>query len=177
MLEELHSCQSLCSLQFTSDDPDFVKLIVECVNPLIPSTTTAPDMPPTRAFSRQLIAYIAVFLPVAPYFRANGGRISGVCGNQYTATLESLEETSDEEIKLYLTRKTQGWFRRWGRPCTSGAAAFPARGGAPGGAWASTPARPSPPPPAPPPALELRRLLGCLPRPRRCPQLPSAGGA
>jgi hypothetical protein len=64
-------------------------------------------MPSTRAFSRQFIAYIAVFLPVAPYFRANDGRISGVCDDQYTATLESLEETGDEEIKLYLTSKTQ----------------------------------------------------------------------
>jgi hypothetical protein len=108
VLEDLHTCQSLGALQFTSDDPDFVKLIVECVYPLIPSTTTAPEMPPTRAFSRQLIAYIAVFLPVAPYFRSNDSRISGVCDDQYTATLERLEETCDEAFKLYLTRKTQG---------------------------------------------------------------------
>ena len=73
-------------------------------------------MPPTRAFSRQLVAYIAAFLPVAPYFRANDGRISGVCDEQYTATLELLEETPDEAFKLYVTRKTQAWFRGWG--CT-----------------------------------------------------------
>jgi hypothetical protein len=68
-------------------------------------------MPPTRAFSRQLIAYLAGFLPVAPYFRANDGRISSVCDDQYTATLERLEETGDDAFKLYLTRKTQHqWF-------------------------------------------------------------------
>jgi hypothetical protein len=96
-------------------------------------------MPPTRAFSRQLIAYIAVFLPVAPYLRANDSRISGVCDDQYTATLERLEETGDEEFKLYLTRKTQGWFQRWGCPHTSAAAS--AASPAPGGAGASTPAK------------------------------------
>jgi hypothetical protein len=98
--------------------------------PLIPSTTTAPEMPPTRAFSRQLVAYIAVFLPVAPYFRANDGRISGICDDQYTATLESLEETCDEAIKLYLTH----------------------RGGSGAGVALALPRRPPPPPLAPPPA-------------------------
>ncbi len=153
VLEDLHICQSLGALQFTSDDPDFVKLIVECVDPLIPSTATAPEMPPTRAFSLQLIAYIAVFLPVAPYFRANDSRISGVCDDQYTATLERLEETGDEAFKLYLTRKTQGWFRRWGCPRTSAAAsaASPAPGATPGaapGAEASTPAKDTAPVPS-----------------------------
>ncbi len=76
VLEDLHTCQSLGALQFTSDDPTFVKPMVEDVYRLISSTATAPEMPPTRAFSRQLIAYLAVFLPVAPYFRANDGRIS-----------------------------------------------------------------------------------------------------
>jgi hypothetical protein len=48
--------------------------------------------------------YIAVFLPVAPYFkfkfRANNGQISGVCTDQYTAILERLEETCYKEFKL-----------------------------------------------------------------------------
>ena len=92
VLEDLHTCQSLCAPQFTSDDPTFVKHIVEGFYPLIPATATAPEMPPTRAFSRQLDAYIAGFLPVATYFRANDGRVSGVCDDQYTATLERLED-------------------------------------------------------------------------------------
>ncbi len=33
VLEDLRTCQSLCALQFTSDDPDFVKHIVKCVYP------------------------------------------------------------------------------------------------------------------------------------------------
>jgi hypothetical protein len=53
------------------------------------------------------------------------GQISGVCDDQYTATLERLQETGDEAFKLYLTRKTQGWFRRWGCPRTSAAASLP----------------------------------------------------
>jgi hypothetical protein len=73
-------------------------------------------------------------------------QISCVCDDQYTATLERLE-TGDEEFKLYLTQKTQGWFRRWGCPCTSAAASASspapgaAPGAAPGGAGASTPAK------------------------------------
>ncbi len=84
----------------------------------------------------------------APYFRANDGRISGVCYDQYTATLERLEETSDEAFKLYVTRKTQGWFRRWGCHRTSDAAASPAPGAAPGAAPASMPAKDTAPVPS-----------------------------
>ncbi len=36
-----------------------------------------------------------------------------VCDGQYTATLERLQETNDENFKIYMTRKSQGWFRRW----------------------------------------------------------------
>ena len=152
VLEDLHTCQSLGVLQFTSDDPDFVKDMAERVYPVIPATATAQEMPETMAFSRALVAYIAAFLPIAPYFRANDGRISGVCDDQYTATLELLDETGDEAFKLYITRKTQGWFRRWGCGRTSDVAASPAPGAAPvaapGGAGASTPAREAAPVPS-----------------------------
>ncbi len=67
VLEDLHTTQGLCALKFTSADPAFVKETVERVYPLMPATATAPEMPGTRAFSRQLVAYIAVFLPSAPY--------------------------------------------------------------------------------------------------------------
>jgi len=153
VLEDVHTCQSLGALQFTSDDPTFVQEKIESFYRLIPATASAPEMPPTRAFSRQLIAYLAGFLPVAPYYRANDGRISGVCDDQYTATLERLEQTNDDDIKGYLTRKTQGWFRRWGCPHPSAAAsaASPAPGAAPGdgpGALASTPAKDTAPVPS-----------------------------
>ncbi len=62
-------------------------------------------MPETRAFSLQLVAYLAAFLPVAPYYRAADVRISGICDEQYTAILERLQETGDEAFKLYMTRK------------------------------------------------------------------------
>ena len=88
----------------------------------------------------QLVAYLAAFLPVAPYFRANDPRIPGVCDDQYTSTLESLETSTDERFKDYFTRKTQGWFGRWGR---SVAADSPAPSPAPGAAPdpAATPER------------------------------------
>ncbi len=79
---------------------------------MIPATATAPEMPATRAFSRQLVAYIAAFLPAAPYFKSNDDRISAVCDDQYASTLAMLEETADEALKVYITRKTVGWFRR-----------------------------------------------------------------
>ena len=50
MLEDLLTCQSLGALQFTNDDPDFVKDTVERVYLLIQSMTTAQEMPLTRAF-------------------------------------------------------------------------------------------------------------------------------
>ncbi len=55
-LEDLHTSQGLGALKFTSDNPAFVKETVERVYPLIPATPTAPPMPETRAFSRQLVA-------------------------------------------------------------------------------------------------------------------------
>jgi hypothetical protein len=56
-----------------------------------------------------------------------------------------LEETADEAFKVYMTCKTQGWFRRWGCPRPSDAvAASPGPGAAPdgagSGAGAATPA-------------------------------------
>ncbi len=71
-------------------------------------------MTATRAFSRQLVAYITAFLPTAPYFKSNDDRISTVCDDQYSSTLAMLEQTADEAFNVYMTRKTQGWFQRWG---------------------------------------------------------------
>ncbi len=60
-----------------------------------------------------------------------------------------LEETADEAFNVYMTRKTQGWFLRWGCPRPSDAAASPGPGVAPGcagiGARAATPAHPPAP--------------------------------
>ena len=149
VLEDLYKHQGLGALQFTSADPAYVKETVERVYSLIPATATSPEMPETRVFSRQLVAYIAAFLPVAPYFQATDARIAGVCDDQYSATLEMLEDTPDEAFKVYMTRKAQGWFRRWGCPRTSESAASPgpaaATGGAGSGARAATPGRPKPP--------------------------------
>ncbi len=79
----------------------------------IPSTPNAPSLPETRVFSRPLIAYMAAHLPVAPFFRASDTRVTGICDDQYTATLEMLQETDDNNFKMYLTRKVIAWFRRW----------------------------------------------------------------
>jgi hypothetical protein len=74
------------------------------------------------------LAYIAAFLPAAPYFKSNDGRISAVCNDQYSSTLAMLAETANEAFKVYMTRKTQGWFRRLGCPRPSDAAASPGPG-------------------------------------------------
>ena len=53
-----------------------------------------------------------------------------------------LEETPDEEFKVYMTSKTQGWFRRWDPHLSAAAAPGAAPGGAGGGAGgAATPDR------------------------------------
>ena len=148
VLQDLHTGQGLSSLQFTSDEPQFVRDLVERVYPTIPATPTASELPATRAFSRQLVAYIAAFLPVTPFFKNSDTRIAGICDDQYTSTLDILKETGDDAFRSYMTRKTQGWFRRWGRgvagaasPAPVPGAAPPAHGGAGGATGAATPAR------------------------------------
>jgi hypothetical protein len=142
VLEDLHTTQGLGALQFTSADPAIVMETVKRVYPLIPATATAPETRATRAFSRQLVAYIEAFLPAAPYFKSNDGRISTVCDDQYSSTLAMLEETADEAFKVFMTHKTQGWSRGWGCPRPSDAAASSGPGATPGGAGAARPARP-----------------------------------
>ena len=92
---------------------------------------------------------IAAFLPVAPFFKNNDTRIAGICDDQYTSTLDILKETGDDAFRAYMTCKTQGWFRRWGRgvaggasPAGAGAAGAPPTPGGAGGATgpATTPA-------------------------------------
>jgi hypothetical protein len=59
VLEDFQTSQSLCALKFTRAEPAFVKETVERVlgvYPLIPETEPAPEMPATRAFSRQAAA-------------------------------------------------------------------------------------------------------------------------
>jgi hypothetical protein len=137
----LHTSQSLSTLKLFSADPAFVKETVKRVYPLIPATATASDMPVTRTFSRQLFAYMAAFLPTAPYFKSNDSRISAVCDDQYSSRLAMLEETADKKFKVYMTHKTQGCFQRWGCLCPSDAAASPGPGAAPDGAGSGAGAR------------------------------------
>ena len=118
-----------------------------------------------RAFSRQLVAYIAAFFPTAPYFKSNDGQISAVCDDQYSSTLAMLEKTADKAFKVDMTRKTQGWFRR----CDHAGDAL------------ARPTRPPPPAPAPPPtargaALGLRRQRVPRLRTRRTTREPSSRG-
>ncbi len=139
MLEDFHTGQSLAALKFTSDDPKFVKEAVEQVYLAIPATSTTQGLPATRAFSRELVAYIAAFLPVATYYKAHDNRTVGLGDDQYTATLETLNKTDDDKFSAYLTRKIQAWFRRWATPRPDGAPAAAAGGG--GGSAAATPGR------------------------------------
>ncbi len=140
VLEDFHTGQSLGALKFTSDDPKFVKEAVKIVYLAIPAT---PRTPETRAFSRELIAYIAAFLPVATYYKAVDNRTGGLCDDQYNANLETLNKTSDEKFSAYLIRKTQAWFLHWATSCPDVAPAAAAGEG--GGAAAATQGRPDRP--------------------------------
>jgi hypothetical protein len=122
--------------KFTSDDPEFIK---EAVDLAIPATPRTPDMPATRAFSRELIAYVAAFLPVATYYKAVDNQTGGLCDEQYNATLETLNKTNDEKFSAYLIRKIQAWFRRWATPRPE--VAPDAAAGGESGAAVATPGR------------------------------------
>ena len=71
------------------------------------------------------------FIVIIPFVQAacstsrRTTRISAVCEDQYSSTLAMREETADEAFKVYMTRKAQGWFRGWGCPRPSDAAASP----------------------------------------------------
>jgi hypothetical protein len=78
VLQDVHEWQSLGAHPFTSNEPHFVKELIERVYPAIPSTPNAPALPETRVFSRPLIAYMASCLPEAPFFRASDKRVTGV---------------------------------------------------------------------------------------------------
>ena len=148
VLQDLHTGQGLSSLAVTSDEPQFVKEIFERVYPAIPATAVCDQLPETMAFSRQLIAYLAAFLPVAPYFRNTDLRIAGISDDQYTTTLEMLNESTEDRYKTYISRKAQAWFRRWPRAGLVGAAAAPpapAPAIGEGGVGTATPARPPAP--------------------------------
>ena len=176
VLEDFHTGQSLGALKFTSDDPQFVKEAVEQVYLAIPATPTTQELPATRAFSRELVAYIAAFLPVATYYKAHDNRTGGLSDDQYTATLETLNKTSDEKFSAYLIRKIQAWFRRWATPRPDGAPAAPAAAGGGGGSAAATPGR-SEAPARRPPAYEASsdeevHEAGAAPDERTSPILP-----
>jgi hypothetical protein len=98
-----------------SDEPQFrdVKELIERVHRAISSTPNAPALPETRVLSRPLIAYMAAFLPVASFFRASDTRVACVCDDQYTATLEMLQETDNKKLKIYLTNNVIAWFHCW----------------------------------------------------------------
>jgi hypothetical protein len=97
------------------DEPQFrvVKELIEREYRAIPSMPNAPALPETRVFSRPFISYMAAFLPVVLFFRTSDMRVACICDNQYTATLEMLQETDDNKFRSYLTRKVIAWFRRW----------------------------------------------------------------
>ena len=78
VLEDCHTCQGLANLEITSGEPEFVKEMIKRVYTAIPATPTCGEIPATMAFSRQLVAYIAGFLPVAMYFRNSDTRYAEI---------------------------------------------------------------------------------------------------
>ena len=76
--EDFHTGQGLANLEITSGEPKFVKEIIERVYMAIPATPTCGEIPATMVFSRQLVAYIAGFLPVAMYFRNSDTRYAEI---------------------------------------------------------------------------------------------------
>jgi hypothetical protein len=103
-----------------------LSLFPSCRQPLSLQEGPVPSLP-TLHLSRRPSS-------VSTLFKSNDGRISAVCDDQYSSTLAMLKGTADEAFKVYMTRKTQGWFRRWGCPRLSDAAASPGPGVAPCGA-------------------------------------------
>jgi hypothetical protein len=57
-----------------------------------------------------MVAYVSAMFPVALYFKASNTRITGICDDKYTTTLQMLNKTSYLVFKKYMTSKTRGWF-------------------------------------------------------------------
>ena len=86
---------------------------MERVYPEIEEGERGDGVPEVKVYSKELVAYMSSFLPVAPYFRSTNERINGVCDSQYSATMARLGPAGDQKFTEYLTRKMQGWFRRF----------------------------------------------------------------
>jgi len=112
-LNNIHRGQCLSSLKFVSGDPESIKAQVERVYPEIEEGERGDGVPEVKVYSKELVAYMSSFLPVAPYFRSTDERINGVCDSQYSATMARLGPAGDQKFTEYLTRKMQGWFRRF----------------------------------------------------------------
>jgi hypothetical protein len=82
--------------------------MVERIYPALHATAAAEELQETRVWSREMAAYVSAMLLVTPYFKAGDTRITCICDDKYTTTLEMLNETSDLAFKKYMTRKTQG---------------------------------------------------------------------
>jgi hypothetical protein len=48
------------------------------------ATVTAEELPETRAWSREMVAYVSAMLPVTPYLKAGDTRIAGICDDKYS---------------------------------------------------------------------------------------------
>jgi hypothetical protein len=99
VLEDLHTNQSLGTLKFTSADPAFVKETVERVRPPCLPFDPRNGNRPRDASDKGLLA-------------AARNAASCNAGGDRSSTLAMLEETADEAFKVYMTHKTQCWFRR-----------------------------------------------------------------
>ena len=112
-LNNIHRGQCLSLLKFVSGDPESIKTQVERVYPEIEEGERGDGVPEVKVYSKELVAYMSSFLPVAPYFRSTDERINGVCDSQYSATMARLGPAGDQKFTEYLTRKMQGWLRRF----------------------------------------------------------------
>ncbi len=91
VLEDFHTSQGLGALKFTCDDPEFVKDTIERVYPLVPATPTAPQMPATRAFSRQLVTALPTSRPSYLPLRTSSPATAGFPLSARTSTPPRLQ--------------------------------------------------------------------------------------
>ena len=68
-LNNIHRGQCLSLLKFVSGDPESIKTQVERVYPEIEEGERCDEVPVVKVYSKELVAYMSSFLPVAPYFR------------------------------------------------------------------------------------------------------------
>lgn len=112
VLSKVSSWQSMAELRVTTQD-DVEELCVRSFYCELPQTKSGNEMPKVPVVSRYLVAYLASFVAVAPFFRSKDDRVAFGTEKAFRMALKNLRDIDDTALSAYLSRKMAAWYRRF----------------------------------------------------------------